>query len=454
MTLKLSRYHVVTQPFFDEIGTQFKRVLFATRTSNVCAIDDASWTLLETGAFEQLSQDMVADLVEMELLVPSSEDELMTILDRNDAASQDDDTLFFSVQPTAMCQLGCHYCGQEHRNKQMSDIDQERLLERARTKLSERQFRTFGVTWFGAEPLIGLPVIRNLAPKFRALAEEFGCVYESKMVTNGLALTEAVATELVQEFDVRLLEITIDGLAEFHDARRMQKSGMPTFEKIFANTVAVARRTDLDVYVSVRCNVDAQNYESVTPLLLKFAEEGVQDRINFYVAPIHSWGNDAHTRSLSADEFAAWEIQWMSEKIELGFSTKLIPARQPITCMATRPHSELVDADGLVYNCTEVSYVPAYGTPNEYAIEHLNGQSMSGTRDRLGDFTQRVRRGEFNCPSCRMLPVCGGACPKAWQEGLEPCPSAKRNIEQRLLLSYAVSRIEQQNTVNAEALLA
>jgi uncharacterized protein len=446
MNVKLSRYHVVTQPFFDQTGLQFKRVLFATRTSSVCVIDDESWILLETGKFNQLSQTMLLDLIEMELLVPIDDDELMTILDRNDAAAQDDDTLFFSVQPTAMCQLGCHYCGQEHRNQQMSELDQERLLERARIKLSERSFRTFGITWFGAEPLIGLPVIRNLAPKFRALAAEFGCAYESKMVTNGLALTDSVATELVRDFDVRLIEITIDGLAEFHDARRMQKSGMPTFDKIFENTIAIARRTDLEVYISVRCNVDAQNYESVTPLLAKFAAAGVQDRINFYVAPIHSWGNDAHTRSLSADEFAAWEIKWMSDKFQLGFSTKLIPGRQPITCMATRPHSELVDADGLIYNCTEVSYVPAYGTPNEYAIEHLNGQAMAGTRARLGDFTDRVRRGEFSCPSCRMLPVCGGACPKAWQEGLEPCPSAKRNIEQRLLLGYAMSRIEQQLT--------
>jgi uncharacterized protein len=40
-----------------------------------------------------------------------------------------------------------------------------------------------------------------------------------------------------------------------------------------------------------------------------------------------------------------------------------------------------------------------------------------------------------------MLPVCGGACPKAWLEGHRPCPSAKWNIESRLLLSYAASRI-------------
>ena len=71
---------------------------------------------------------------------------------------------------------------------------------------------------------------------------------------------------------------------------------------------------------------------------------------------------------------------------------------------------------------------------------------MPGKRDRLGNFNERIRQGEYPCSTCRMLPVCGGACPKSWLEGIEPCPSAKSNVEQRLLLSYALSRLEQEAT--------
>jgi uncharacterized protein len=451
MDFQLSRYHVATQPFFDQVAECYKRVLFATRTANVRIIDDASWTLLLQGQFAALPKAILFDLVEMELLVPAQEDELGTMLDRNDAATADDRTLFFSIQPTAYCQLGCHYCGQEHRDKQMSQIDQQRLLERARTKLANGQFEAFEIGWFGAEPLVGLPVIRQLAPQFQALAAEFGCRYGSKIVTNGLALTAHIATELCDELGVGTIEITLDGLAEFHDARRMQKSGLPSFDKIFANLLGMAQRPELQsVNLIVRCNVDAQNYQAVSPLLHRFVEAGIQSRIQFYVAPVHSWGNDAHLRSLEAATFADWEIQWLTEQVELGFATRFIPSRKPITCMATRPHAELIDADGLVFNCTEVSYVPAYGTPNEYAIEDLSGTPMAGTRSRLGDFNDRIRRGEYDCPTCPMLPVCGGSCPKAWQEGLDPCPSTKRNIEQRLLLSYAISRIAQQQLQSAE----
>ncbi|MCC5661310.1 hypothetical protein LC608_31025 [Nostoc sp. XA010] len=71
------------------------------------------------------------------------------------------------------------------------------------------------------------------------MAESFGCSYDARIVTNGLALTEKVATELIKEFGVTFIEVTLDDVAEFHNARRMQKNGLPTFDTIFANVNAL-----------------------------------------------------------------------------------------------------------------------------------------------------------------------------------------------------------------------
>ncbi len=448
--MKISHYHVVTPPFFDEIEQCFKRVLYATRTSEVRVIDEDSWNNLEDGRFDLLPKEILFELVDIELIVPADEDELKTILHRNDAAAIDDDSLYLVIQPTASCQLGCHYCGQEHTNKLLSDEEQQLFIKRTRTKLSEKKFRNLSIAWFGAEPLVGISVMRTLTPELQALATSFGCQYQAKIITNGLALTDKIATEIVNELGVNSIEITLDGVAEFHDNRRMQKNGKPTFDKIFVNLISLANRQDLDVEIIIRCNVDRQNYESVSPLLLMLASFGLQERINFYIAPIHSWGNDAHTRSLEAEEFAAWEIRWLSEMVELGFKPAFIPSRKPVVCMAVKRSAELVDAYGSIFNCSEVSYVPTYGKDNEYAIAHLSGKQTLGKRERLGNFNEQISQGKYPCSDCRMLPVCGGACPKAWLEGLEPCPSAKRNIEQRLLLSYAVSRIAQEATPSQE----
>lgn len=441
MTMKLSRYHVVTQPCVDEIDEQVKRVIFATRTAEVRIINEAAWHILESEKFDSLPKAILSDLIDIELLVPASEDELTTILSRNKGAAEDSDCLYMVIQPTAHCQLGCGYCGQEHTNKWLNANHQDLFLERQREKLKAERYHKLLVCWFGAEPLSGLGVMRSFTPRLRALAEEFNCTYEARIITNGLALTDKVATEIVNDLAVRDIHITLDGTAEYHNVRRHRKNGKATFEQIFSNTIALARRQDLDTNLNVRCNVDRRNYEGVLPLMQMLAEAGVQERINFYVAPIHSWGNDAHTLSLSTEEFAEWEIKWLAQMIELGFNPGLTPGRKPIVCLAVMPQGDLVDAHGSLFNCTEVSYVPTYGTPNKFAIGHVSSGEILGKRNLLGDFNARVGRGEYLCSSCRMLPVCGGACPKLWHEGIIPCPSTKYNIEERLLLSYATSRL-------------
>jgi uncharacterized protein len=248
------------------------------------------------------------------------------------------------------------------------------------------------------------------------------------------------ARELADDLGITCIEVTLDGTARFHDARRNYKSGAPSFDRILRNVVDVAR-SDVSVGVVVRCNVDRGNAASFAALLDLFASLGLQDRISIYAAKVHSWGNDAHLTSYTSAEFAALESEWLARQVRLGYRLGLLPQRKPIVCLATRRDAELVDAHGTLFDCTEVSYVPTYGTPNRWAI----GDIHSGTdvrRSELGDFNSRVRRSEVPCTSCRMLPVCGGSCPKAWLEGNEePCPPAKYNLAEKLMIEFARDRI-------------
>jgi uncharacterized protein len=438
----LTRYHVASPSFYDAIEGRQKRLIFSTRTATTHLIDEPVWNSLSHGDLGSIPSPLLSELSAAELLVDPAEDELSTVVRRQQAALADDTNLVVVIQPTALCQLGCVYCGQEHKSAWLSPEDQQRFLRYVETKLSTRAFRRLSVCWFGAEPLSGISVIRTMTPKLKSLAAEFECAYGAATITNGLALTTQVATEITHEHSISEVTISLDGIAKYHDARRATKQGLPTFDPIFANLVALARRDDLSLDIKVRANVDRHNADGVLPLLELLAEKGIQRRISFYATPIHSWGNDAHLRSLSPEEFASLETEWHCAMIRLGFTPGLIPHLKPIVCLAVRPNGILVDANGELFNCTEVSYVPAYGKPNRFAIGDTVVGEQPGARDLLGNFNDRVLERRYPCASCRMLPVCGGACPKAWLEGHEPCPSAKQNIEQRLLLAYASTRLQ------------
>ena len=336
--LKLTFYHQCTEPYFDERDGTVKRSVFVTRTARLLEIDETTWQAISCGALKNLEESHIEYLFAAELLVSNDENELELILSQNDNAAQNPRTLYQVIQPSANCQLGCWYCPQKHFSGQLSNENQDLLVERIHNKLKNGSYEEIEVCWFGAEPIMGLPTIRSLSPRLQALAADFKIKYKSKMVTNGLALTEEVATELVTSFQVGFFEVTIDGTGEHHDAVRHTKSGRPTFKRILDNVVNFAKRDDLDAAISVRCNVDHANRDGVTPLIRMLADAGVQDRVaKFYISPIYNWGdNDAGDSNAPRQQFSEWEVEWFVELIRLGFNVSLLPQRNRINCLAMR----------------------------------------------------------------------------------------------------------------------
>jgi uncharacterized protein len=161
-------------------------------------------------------------------------------------------------------------------------------------------------------------------------------------------------------------------------------------------------------------------------------------KFRFYIAPIHGWGNGAEKLAEEKQEFADRMIGWYMELMERGYPIQLLPKRKYDVCMAVNPEAELFDPFGNVFNCTEVSFVPAYEQDgkNKYRLGNLLEDSFDpAQRGIFGDFNEKIQRGETPCSSCKILPLCGGACPKEWLEGNIPCPSIKFNLPQMLLLA-------------------
>jgi uncharacterized protein len=436
--LRLSRY-VVASPSFVAAGEPSdQRVVFSTRTLRTFVLSAESWERIAAGDLEGRPEKMIAALSEAAILVPDDEDELAVILKRNRAAVAGGTTLYECIQPTGFCNFACDYCGQDHTPAKLSSPDQDLVIERIAAKLASGRYDRVRIAWFGGEPLAAMQIIRSLSPRLQSTAAAYGCSFGAHLVTNGLLLDVATARELVEKAGVDEIEVTLDGIAEAHDRRRHTATGRPTFDRIYANLRAVAA-AGLPVQLVLRCNVDRRNCDGIPQLIDQVAQLEGREHIRLYFAPIHDWGNAASELGLSADEYAGMELQWMALMVERGLEPDLLPAAKPVVCMAVSPNAELIDPYGQIFNCSEVSLVPTYGRPNVYARGTLKHAAESAAATSLSGFFDDVQDGKVGCTFCPMLPVCGGACPKQWRDGNVPCPSAKRNLPDRLLLAYARS---------------
>jgi uncharacterized protein len=438
-TYKLSRYTVVSDSFCEPGRNTPLRILFSTRSGARLGVSDRTWASLQANPAADINQALRDALIACRILVPETEVEFAEVLAENKQFQTSDQTLYQVIQPTAACQLGCDYCGQAHSPRTLSDAHLKEILARVEQKLVKGRFRELNIGWFGGEPLLAQDVMRRASAQLRDLANRLNVEYSAKIVTNGVRLDEAAQAELHEVHRIRYVEVTLDGDEAAHDARRhWKRTEQGSFATILRNVSTLLRRSPPRPDVGIRCNVDVRNVESVVPLMRTLAEAGLHKLLKrFYAASVYSWGNGASRLALPPLEFASREIVWFAEMAKLGFPLDLIPGRVHETCMVFKPDAELVDAFGTRFNCSEVSYVPSYTVAgqNVYALRNDGGSTRA---TELSTFHYRVAEGAYPCRECQMFPVCGGACPKAWLEGEVPCPPAKHNIGQRLILEYVL----------------
>jgi uncharacterized protein len=305
------------------------------------------------------------------------------------------------------------------------------------------------ITWYGGEPLTGYSSILKASEALIGLAERNKIHYVSDMITNGLSLKPSLFKELVVKCKVTNYQITIDGVAEAHDKRRITKEGHPTFDIITRNIINVVN-TDLyeshHCHISIRVNIDKTNHQFVEPLIDFINDHDLNSKVSMYFAPIVDFGgNDAGKEALEKNFFAEKEVEWLLKCYEYNIPVKTLPSRSYSVCMVENENSEVLDAFGNIYACWEFPYSETYGQ-GESLIGNLFFPKESYNKSAtLRDWNQTLKEGKTWCKTCKHLPVCGGGCPKSWHEGTPACPPFKFNYKDRLLLDYYMRRNNKHN---------
>lgn len=444
MNSKLSHYVFFT----EEINSRGSRVAYSTRSGKTLLVTKTCYEFLSNDLLDHIPESILKVLSKNRIIVDKDENELEVITNENIAEGLVEEGTFYEViQPSAMCQLGCYYCGQKHTKDYLSDEMINRLVERLKFKFEKGKYNSIYIGWFGGEPLMGLPQMRLIYKRLKEAINNESIPIKGRVITNGLSLKQGVYNELVKDLGINYIEITLDGIKAYHDKHRYTKGGEDSFDIIYGN---IKKITSDEHYLSsgcrigIRCNVDYKNVEGVVPLIDLLADDGMQDKLGgLYFMGIYSWGgNEAHKEGLSKEEIGMMQLKWQIHKVKRGFKPELsLYARKMNTCIATSATSEMYDAFGNIFNCTEVSYADFYDGKG-YKLGNLAKDSLEVfTGKPYNDWFQTVRdTDKFPCHSCKLLPVCGGSCPKSWNEGNIPCPPFKYNILKEIELKYILRK--------------
>jgi uncharacterized protein len=167
--------------------------------------------------------------------------------------------------PWYSCNFGCGYCYQESYSNQIMLPSNELIDSFFGYVNKEFAGRKKYLTIFGVEPLLAGESYSNVIKLLLEKAKEANL--ETAFVTNGYYLADYV--DLLSQYRIREIQVTLDGMQKFHDLRRPLKGGGSTFHQIVAG---IDKALERNLTVNLRMVVDKQNINDL-PAFVRFAIE-------------------------------------------------------------------------------------------------------------------------------------------------------------------------------------
>ncbi len=146
------------------------------------------------------------------------------------------------------CDLRCRYCfastGSFGGTRSIMDFA---TAKAAVDMLFSSSARVYEIDFFGGEPLLNLDVVEETAAYARQQAQALGKRVNLTLTTNGYSMNQKVRDRLVAlNLDIILSH---DGREAVHNATRVRPGGLPSYQEITRNILALEPRLGERYYV-------------------------------------------------------------------------------------------------------------------------------------------------------------------------------------------------------------
>jgi uncharacterized protein len=178
-------------------------------------------------------------------------------------------TIQIVFECTSACGLQCKYCGygdlysinETRQNKKLDIVIAKKLfdylVERFESPLNRRIHEQIAISFYGGEPLLNMPFIEEMVAYVKSKNSR-GRQFFFTMTSNGMDLDKHMDFIAANEFH---LLISLDGNEE-HNSHRVKADGVPSFETVFNNILALKERHPAYYEKWVRFNAVLHNKNS------------------------------------------------------------------------------------------------------------------------------------------------------------------------------------------------
>lgn len=327
--------------------------------------------------------------------------------------------LNLTIATTLACNLKCPYCFEEgNKSKTIMKKDVEDAI--VKYIISQKK-RKIGITWFGGEPLLNASTIKNITSQLK----DYKITFESTIITNGTLFSDA-NVQMLDENEIKLVQITLDGTKESHNRKRFFANGKGTFDLILSNIESILTKTKSQLIL--KTNLDKENIKEYVDLRRflynKFKQYIIKNRLILTENYVRNRTNfSGCNKCLSKEENFEYQHSVLKRPYEIPSPVGACPLRST--------NSFIIGPSGEIYKCME------HLGDNTKSIGNIITHSY-----RIQDVANCVFKyspfDDNDCVNCEILPICGGGCPIDREKKLDKtkiCSVVKERIYEILINS-------------------
>ncbi len=394
--LKISQFTISVQVDDSNVA------LYNTLTNAFATIDKDEWEKYRIG--KDLDKLPYArDMLKYGFIVPHYVDEFQTFLLQRNKIKFNHKTISFTVLTTYACNLACRYCMQGpelfglNNGGQMMDTDRiAKFIADIRDEYGSKQIV---ISYFGGEPLLNMAGIESINASIRALVPS-DVEINQMVITNGTLIPRYI--QQLKQANINILQVTLDGPQEIHDARRVKKGGQGTFHEAVKG---ISCALDAGLFVVVHVVVDAHNAPHISNLakFLRHRFERHMDNLAINIGLMSNPGWDSAHCSLYISDKATTATQF-TQAVEsvLREGLQVIDFLTPSPCARERDNEFIISPDGQLYKC-----ISGVGR-REFHVGYVDDTPLSIAQKSAPFINFGAPMKE--CRSCPYLPYCNGGC--------------------------------------------
>jgi len=230
--------------------------------------------------------------------------------------------------------------------------------------------------------------------------------------------------------------VTIDGIEEQHNKKRILKSGGQSFKKIIENVKFAAEL----MTVVIRVNVDMENRSTLKELIdYLLIKEDLKGKIKLGFSPVFDFDekkNLDYNNYCKKDVWNAESLNALKHFLTIDVIENITTASfnpSAVSCSANVYDSFIFDSDGDIYKCFLTIGKKSFsiGNVDEYLIN--NEVINNATHQKWIDANHAEE-----CDECVYLPVCQSGClyDRIKANKYHICLKSKDNIKDLLMETY------------------